>query len=149
MELYTIGFTQKTAEEFFELLKVNNIKLILDIRLNNSNQLAGFAKGRDLRYFLSEILNINYKHELRFSPTKELLSSYKKKYITWEEYEVIYKRILKERNVEKILTEEYKNKLDKVCLLCSEAMPEKCHRRLLAEYIKSIFKDEDIKIIHL
>ena len=149
MKVFTIGFTQKTAEEFFKLLKVNNINLVLDIRLNNSSQLAGFAKGRDLQYFLSEILHINYEHELRFSPTKELLSSYKKKYITWEEYEVIYKSILQERNVESILREEYGNKLNKICLLCSEAKPEKCHRRLLAEYIRSIFKYEDIKIIHL
>ena len=149
MEIYTIGFTQKSAEQFFDLLEVNKIKLVLDIRLNNSNQLAGFAKGKDLKYFMTRILNIDYEHELRFSPTKELLDNYKKKHITWEEYEVIYKKILNERNGKKILEKEYKNKLDKICLLCSEAKPEKCHRRLLAEYIKDTFNSDDIKIIHL
>lgn len=149
MEVYTIGFTQKSAEQFFELLNANNINLVLDIRLNNSNQLSGFAKEKDLKYFLSKISNVNYAHELRFSPTKELLDNYKNKRITWQEYEVIYKKLLKERNVEKVLEEEYKNKLDKICLLCSEARPEKCHRKLLAEYIKDTFKFDDIKIIHL
>ena len=134
MNLYTIGFTQKTAEQFFELIKKNNVNLLLDIRLNNSSQLAGFAKGNDIPYFLREICQCKYEHCLEFAPTKELLDGYKDKKITWDEYEQQYYLIISERKslqnfVERF--EKYKN----ICLLCSEPKADMCHRRLLAEMI--------------
>ena len=90
MNLYTIGFAQKTASMFFELMKENNIDLLLDIRLNNKSQLAGFTKGQDLKYFLSEICNCDYIHYLYYAPTKDILDDYKHKKISWEQYEERY-----------------------------------------------------------
>ena len=97
MNIYTIGFTKKSAEQFFTILKDNKISKICDVRLNNSNQLAGFSKGRDLKFFLSRIGNIEYSNELIFAPTKEILDNYKKKKITWDEYEELYIGLLEER----------------------------------------------------
>ena len=147
--VYTIGFTKKTAEEFFDLLEINNVKIVFDVRLNNSTQLAGFSKGRDLEYFLKKILSIDYIHDTNFSPTKEILDNYKKGNITWDTYEKKFYELLKTRKVEKYIEKELKNKLDGICFLCSENAPEHCHRRLVAEYIKYVIKDETIQIIHI
>ena len=87
MLIYTMGFTKKTAEQFFEKIKKNNIDIVIDVRLNNQSQLAGFTKGKDLVYFLKELCNCEYKHEIKFAPTKEILASYKKGDIDWGEYE--------------------------------------------------------------
>ena len=149
MKIYTIGFTQKSAEEFFGLLKKNDVKTLLDIRLNNSSQLAGFAKSRDLRYFLSEIIGVNYEEDIEFAPTKEILDDYKKKNINWKEYEDKYKRLLANRDIRGRILEKYSNNFNNVCLLCSEAEATKCHRRLAAEFIKESIGDENIEIIHL
>lgn len=153
MKLYTIGFTQKTAEEFFEGLKRNNISTLVDVRLNNKSQLAGFAKGRDLKYFLSKLCNISYSYEEQFAPTKELLDDWKKNKILWEEYEFLYKRILMSRQVERIFTKKFlyvNNKPDNICFLCSEQSPKNCHRRLLAEYLRDYCPNlECSEIIHL
>lgn len=149
MRLYTIGFTKKSAEDFFGLLKKNNIKTVLDIRLNNSNQLAGFSKSRDLKYFLSKILNVNYIEDFKFAPTKEILDDYKKNVITWEEYKVRYNQLLEERNIIEYINKKYSNNFDGVCLLCSESEASKCHRRLAAEFIKKTINDQEIRIIHL
>ena len=145
MNIYTIGFTKKTAEEFFTLLKNNNISIVYDVRLNNSNQLAGFSKGKDLKYFLKIINNMEYSHENIFAPTKEILDSYKRKNITWEEYENLYIDLLDNRNIYKYI-EEKKILKEGSCFLCSEQMPTKCHRRLLVEYIKQMY---EINICHL
>lgn len=149
MRIYTIGFTQKSAEQFFTLLKSNNVKTLLDVRLNNISQLAGFAKGKDLKYFLSEILNVNYIHDLNFSPTKEILDGYKKKDIQWSEYENKYRELLNNRDIKEVILNEYKDGFDGVCLLCSEAQADKCHRRLAAEIIRETLISENIEIIHL
>ncbi|NWK12374.1 DUF488 family protein [Clostridium cadaveris] len=149
MRIYTIGFTQKTAEQFFSLIQHNNIETVLDVRLNNSSQLAGFAKGRDLKYFLEELVKVNYIHDLTFAPTKEILDNYKSKNIIWVEYEQKYKELLSKRKIEEIVKNKYKGKFDRVCLLCSEAEATNCHRRLVAEIIKDILIDENIEIIHL
>ena len=145
MNIYTIGFTKKSAEEFFTLLKKNNVSIVYDIRLNNSNQLAGFSKGKDLKYFLKVINNMEYSHENIFAPTKEILDSYKKKKITWEEYEELYKELLDKRNVYKYIKEKELIK-EGICFLCSEQMPTNCHRKLLAEYIKEKY---EVDIYHL
>lgn len=132
--LHTIGFAKKSAREFFSILTEHGIKTLIDVRLNNVSQLAGFTKKKDLEYFLEKICGINYYHRPEFAPTKEILDAYKKKEITWPEYESKYNSILSERQVAKQITTD---KLNMACLLCSEPTAEKCHRRLLAEYLKN------------
>jgi uncharacterized protein (DUF488 family) len=144
IKLYTIGFTEKSAEQFFNLLKNNGVKKILDIRISNISQLAGFAKGSDLKYFAKEIGNIDYEHNIDLAPTKEMMTSYRNKEFTWKEYEVKYLNLIKSR---KIADKIDFPKLHKFCLLCSEHTPDRCHRRLLAEYLQKI--NRDIEIIHL
>ena len=145
MKLYTIGFTQKSAKEFFDKIKANKIELLLDIRLNNVSQLAGFAKGKDLQYFLSEICNCQYAHNVNFAPTKELLDDYRSKKISWKEYEEVFNKILADRHIENDF-KQYAH-FKSVCLLCTEPTAEQCHRRLVAEYLKS--KIDSIDIIHI
>ena len=99
MKIFTVGFTKKTARDFFALLRDNQIKKVVDIRLNNVSQLAGFSKGEDLKYFLKEICNIGYIHNTDLAPNKKLLDDYKNKNITWLEYEQSFKNLLDERNV--------------------------------------------------
>jgi uncharacterized protein (DUF488 family) len=143
MKIYTIGFAGKSAEEFFNLLTKNNIVKLIDVRLNNSSQLAGFANVKHLPYFL-KLHNIKYEYKPLFAPTKELLQSYKNKSISWEEYEKIFINILKKRKAEeKIDINDFNNAV----LLCSEKTADKCHRRLSAEYLAKYFTD--IEIIHL
>ncbi len=150
MKLYTIGFTKKTAEEFFTLLKKNDVKTLVDIRLNNTSQLSGFSKYPDIEFFLNQLCNIKYIYDENLAPTEELMSNYKKKNITWDEYEKTFNEILDERNKDNQIINKYKNIIDGMCLLCSEPKADKCHRRLVAEYIKEQLKDiYDIEIIHL
>lgn len=143
LKLYTIGFTRKNAEKFFTLLKTNNVKSVLDIRLNNSSQLAGFSKGDDLPFFLKEICNARYEHVLDLAPTKEMLDKYKKEGQDWDTYEKEFVALLEQRGVENLKREKF----DGACLLCSEDLPKQCHRRLVAEYLKEKWKE--IEIIHL
>ena len=143
--LFTIGFTKKSAEIFFNLLRNNKVKYLVDIRISNSSQLAGFAKGSDLAFFTKEICNIPYEHIVDFAPSKELLDSWHKGDVTWSDYEKHYTAILNERN---ILNKYGIKKFDRACFLCSEDTPENCHRRLLAEYLKK-HSTEDVKIVHL
>lgn len=135
---------KKSARIFFEKLLRNNIKRIVDIRLNNTSQLAGFTKRDDLRYFLEAIGNIEYVHLEKHAPTKELLNAYKKKFINWEEYENRYIDILEKRNV---LEDIDYSIFNDACLLCSEPTADQCHRRLLAEYLAK--QNNQIEIIHL
>jgi uncharacterized protein (DUF488 family) len=144
IKLYTIGFTGKSAEKFFNLLKTSDVKKIVDTRINNVSQLSGFAKGADLKFFAKEIGNISYEHNVDFAPTKELLSRYRNKKISWQEYEVEYLNLLDMRKIVQKIDIE---KLHENCLLCSEHTPEKCHRRLLAEYLKNV--KSNVEIIHL
>ena len=134
MTIFTIGFTKKNAEQFFELLKANEIDMVLDIRLNNKSQLAGFTKEDDLRYFLSEICHCEYRHCLEFAPTKEVLDSYKKSLITWDQYVEQYTELMDKRAKHFDFVDCY-SKYKNICLLCSETTPEHCHRRLLADII--------------
>lgn len=142
IRIYSIGFTKKNAKTFFEILKSNGIKTLVDVRLNNISQLAGFAKKDDLKYFLREICGVEYSHQPQFAPTKEILNAYKKKEISWVEYEKRYNLLLKERSVENSVNI---NKLDKSCFLCSEHLADKCHRRLAIEYLKEYFSEIDVK----
>jgi uncharacterized protein (DUF488 family) len=144
IKLYTIGFTGKPAEKFFSLLQQSGVKKLVDTRINNVSQLSGFAKGADLKFFAKEISNISYEHNLDFAPTKDLLDNYRKKKLDWKQYETEYLNLL---DIRKIAQKIDIDKLHENCLLCSEHTPEKCHRRLLAEYLKHI--NNDIEIIHL
>jgi uncharacterized protein (DUF488 family) len=144
IKLYTIGFTEKSAEQFFTLLKKAKVKKILDIRISNMSQLAGFTKGTDLEYFAKEIGNMTYEHNIDLAPTKELMTSYRGKLISQPEFEKRYLKLLDSRKVKQKIDIE---KLNNTCLLCSEHMPEYCHRKVLAEYLFKM--NNNIKIIHL
>ena len=147
MIIYTIGFTQKSAEQFFELIKKNQIELLVDVRLSNKSQLAGFSKGIDLAYFLKEICGTKYIHCDEFAPTKELLSNYQKGTVSWNEYEEQFDTIMENRGVYKDFPARFRNH-NKVCLLCSEPTAEKCHRRLVAEKIQA-FSPDQVEVVHL
>ena len=142
---YTIGFTKKSAEQFFGLLRNNGVKQLVDVRISNSSQLAGFAKGSDLIYFLRQIGGINYRHITDFAPTKELLSDYRAGKVDWQEYERIFNGLLDKRAIN---SRYHVADFDNCCFLCSEETPEHCHRRLLAEYLKRQAPD-NVKIVHL
>ncbi len=147
MTVYTIGFTQKTAEQFFTLLRKNHVELLIDVRLNNKSQLAGFTKGPDLAFFLREICNAEYLHCDEFAPSKDLLSSYQKKLISWDEYERRFDLIMEKRGTYLQFLSKY-NKFARICLLCSEPTAAHCHRRLVAEKIQYAFPNE-VEVIHL
>ena len=142
--IYTIGFAEKNAREFFTKLKESGVKTVIDIRLNNVSQLAGFTKEQDLPYFLQEIAGIKYVHKPDLAPTKDILDAYKKKEIDWSEYEKRFRRLLLERRIENLITPQ---DADHSCLLCSEPKPDKCHRRLTAEYLCELWSN--VKIVHL
>ena len=144
INLYTIGFTKKNAETFFTLLKKNGVKKIIDVRLNNVSQLAGFTKQDDLKYFLKELCRIEYYYYGQLAPTEDILKRYKNKEISWEQYELEFNSLITKRKIETIISLDL---LTDACLLCSEATAEHCHRRLLAEYFKKVYKR--INIIHL
>lgn len=145
-ELYTMGFTKKSAERFFGLILENRIEMLVDVRLNNSSQLAGFTKGEDLAFFLGKLCGCKYCHREDMAPTKEILDAYKKGKISWEEYEERFVPLIESRGIiDKFLREV--GGYDRVLLLCSEPTPEKCHRRLLAEMIARTGDNIEIKHI--
>ena len=133
MEIYSIGFTQKSARDFFETLKAHGIERLLDVRLNNTSQLAGFAKQADLTYFLKAICGAEYEHEPLLAPTQDILDAFKKKKGDWNVYTDAYLGLIRSRKVESALSRDSFRK--KTVLLCSEATPEQCHRRLALEYL--------------
>ena len=132
MNIFTIGFTKKSAEKFFGLLSKAGVKRIVDVRLNNVSQLAGFAKCDDLRYFAQQLGSIDYIHLPELAPTKEILDEYRKDGLDWARYESKFLSLMRERQIEKTVPE---NLLEEGCLLCSEDKPHNCHRRLVAEYL--------------
>lgn len=146
MEIFTIGFTQTTAEDFFGRLKLNDIERLLDVRLNNRSQLAGFAKRDDLAYFLRALVGARYEHEPLLAPSQEILDAYKKKKrMPWQEYEERFLGLMRDRRVQdELRPEEFRQR---TVLLCSEATPEHCHRRLVAEYLAEHWTN--LQIVHL
>ncbi|HOO50891.1 MAG TPA: DUF488 domain-containing protein [Smithella sp.] len=144
IKIFTIGFTKKTAEEFFSRLIRAGVKRVIDIRLNNVSQLAGFAKRDDLCYFLWTIGKMDYVHRPDLAPTQQILDNFKKNKGSWEIYEKDFLALLASRKVE---TEIKPELLHEACLLCSEEKPTQCHRRLVVEYFQS--KWENVRIIHL
>ena len=142
--LYTIGFTQKNAERFFSLLIGAGVRKVIDTRLNNRSQLAGFSKADDLPYFLSKIGDIGYRHALEMAPTQDMLDRYKKLKGSWSEYETEFRGLLVARDLASIVPRE---EIESACLLCSENEPNHCHRRLVAEYLQE--HSGGIQIVHL
>lgn len=145
-KIFTIGFTKKTAEEFFTLLEKNLVTEVVDVRLNNTSQLAGFSKFPDIKFFLERVSNINYRHDKNFAPSENILNGYKKKIIEWADYEKNFDNYLREKNISDYILKNYFN-ADNICLLCAEPTPKNCHRRLVAEKFAEVFTG--IEIIHL
>jgi uncharacterized protein (DUF488 family) len=143
MEVYSIGFTQKTAERFFGLLKGAGIRRLLDVRLNNSSQLAGFTKSDDLKYFLRVICGAEYIHETLLAPTQQMLDDYKKHKGSWDEYEKRFLDLMKERDIERPIDSSLF--LVPTVLLCSEPTPQHCHRRLVLDYLQRVWGDLAVK----
>lgn len=144
INIFTIGFAKKSAREFFTKLKEAGAKSVIDVRLNNVSQLAGFTKKQDLEYFLQEIGGLRYVHMPDLAPTKSILDAYKQKSIDWSEYERQFRELITQRHIENLVTPE---QIDGACFLCSEAKPENCHRRLVAEYLREHW--ENVVIHHL
>jgi uncharacterized protein (DUF488 family) len=144
MKVFTIGFTKKNAEQFFSCLKQPGLLRLIDARLNNVSQLAGFTKKDDLRFFLREIGGIDYVHRPDLAPTREILDEYKNNGGNWPIYESKFMELMTQRRIEEKVPREL---IDGGCLLCSESTPEHCHRRLVAEYLRS--RLGDLEIVHL
>lgn len=145
MKIFTIGFTQKSARQFFETLKKAEIKQLIDIRLNNTSQLAGFAKQEDIAYFLEQICGASYLHLPILAPTREMLDKFKKMKGDWDEYEREFNALMVARRIEIEVSKKLFRK--ESVLLCSEHEPQFCHRRLVVEYLQA--KWNNVHIIHL
>lgn len=145
MEICTIGFTQTTAERFFSRLANARVQRLLDVRLNNTSQLAGFAKAVDLPYFLRELVGATYEHQPLLAPTQDLLDAYKKHKGDWATYERDFLALMAQRRIDKVLDRADFN--CRTALLCSEASPKHCHRRLVVEFLASRWRD--IQPVHL
>jgi len=144
IRLFTIGFTKKNASEFFGKLQTAGVSRVLDVRLNNNSQLAGFSKKDDLEFFLNAIAHIGYKHLLDLAPTQDILDAYKKHKGDWSVYEKKFLDLMQSREIDLKLDKEL---LNGGCLLCSEDKPHHCHRRLVAEYLKE--KWGEVEIVHI
>jgi uncharacterized protein (DUF488 family) len=144
MKIFTIGFTKKSAETFFTRLINAGVRRLVDVRLNNVSQLAGFTKRDDLRYFTRAICNIEYVHLPDLAPTKDILDTYKKHKGEWTSYEEKFLNLMRIRRIEEKTSPKM---LDGACLLCSEEKPHHCHRRLVAEYLKEKWGNVEIEHI--
>ena len=133
MKLFTIGFTRSSAAHFFGRLKAAGVKRLIDVRLNRTSQFAGFAKAGDLAYFAREICGIETEAAAELAPTAEMLGAYRAGEIDWAEYAGRFATLIATRRIETVLD---RARLDGACLLCSEALPHHCHRRLVTEYLK-------------
>lgn len=145
-EIFTIGFTRKTAEEFFYLLESHGVSKVIDVRLFNSSQLLAFSKYPDIEFFLRRLAGIDYFQDMYFTPTERLLESYKKKFIDWRDYEEAFAALMAARDIDDYILKNYAD-AERLCLLCTEQSPLNCHRRLVAERIATVLGD--VKIVHL
>lgn len=132
MQVSTIGFTKTSARHFFYRVQIANVKRVIDVRLKNSSQLAGFAKSEDLAYFLKELTGADYVHEPVLAPTEDILRVYKKEKGHWSIYEDAFMSLMAARRIEDRLQQEF---FEDSCLLCSEDKPHHCHRRLVCDYL--------------
>lgn len=147
MKLFTIGFTETTAQNFFDRLRFSNVQTVIDTRLNRHSQLSGFAKVPDLQFFLQQLAKCSYEAVANLAPTSNALKNYRSKVITWEEYSIQYNTLLQSR------LDDLRNDISSLhlaCLLCSEHKPDKCHRKLAAEFIKlNCSFETPLEIVHL
>lgn len=141
----TIGFTGKTAQKFFDLLKGAQVRTVLDIRLNNTSQLAGFAKKQDLPYFLDKLCDAAYLEMPELAPEPALLKRYQGKELAWGDFTAEYVELIAKRRVESNLDVDL---FRSACLLCSEHLPHRCHRSLALEYLNAQWNSR-LKITHL
>jgi uncharacterized protein (DUF488 family) len=145
MKLYTIGFTQKSAERFFGLLAEHQIERVVDIRLNPGGQLSGFAKQHDLPWFLGRLVDADYIHLPELAPSEEIRDAYRKDH-DWDRYVPRFESLMDARGIPEILDQSsFEEKIS--CLLCSEPTSERCHRRLVAERLARFWPD--VEVIHL
>ncbi len=145
IDVMTIGFTKTRASYFFERLKNAGVKKVVDVRLHNTSQLAGFAKADDLAYFLREICGIDYTHQPLLAPTDDILKAYKRDKGDWDLYQARFISLMAERQIENRLQPAA---FDGICLLCSESTPHRCHRRLVCEYLNDRWSGA-LKVHHL
>jgi uncharacterized protein (DUF488 family) len=141
MKVFTIGFTKKSAQQFFDMLRRSGAKRVVDVRLNNVSQLAGFAKRDDLKFFLNEVCGMDYVHTPELAPTQEMLDEYKKLKGDWQTYEKRFLDLMEKRRIESSIPKEL---VAEGCLLCSEDKPHHCHRRLVADYLRQHWGDLDV-----
>lgn len=141
MKVFTIGFTKKSAQQFFDMLRRSGAKRVVDVRLNNVSQLAGFAKRDDLKFFLKEVCGMDYVHTPDLAPTQEMLDEYKKLKGDWQTYEKRFLDLMEKRKIEERIPKEL---VAEGCLLCSEDKPHHCHRRLVADYLRQRWGDVDV-----
>ena len=144
MRIFTIGFTKKSAQAFFTRLSEAQVSRLVDVRLNNVSQLAGFSKRDDLRYFADAICGIDYLHLPCLAPEKQMLDEYKKKTHVWALYESKFLDLMRLRRIQDVVS---RDQISEACLLCSEDKPHHCHRRLVAEYLRDAWGD--VEILHL
>ena len=144
IRIFTVGYVGKNARQFFSILKQAGIRKVIDVRLYNTSQLAGFTKRQDIEYFLQAIVGAEYVHLPIMAPTKQLLTDYKKGLISWQQYEIQFKAIIIQRQIQRHIMPQ---DMDMSCFLCSEAKADKCHRRLVAEYLAEHW--QNISIHHL
>lgn len=142
MKVYTIGFTKKSAESFFTLVQRSGARRLIDVRLNNVSQLAGFAKRDDLKYFLREITQTDYLAMPELAPTQDMLDRYRKHKGGWAVYEQEFLKLMRDRHVETTVAREL---MADAVLLCSEDTPDRCHRRLVVEYLQAQWGDLDVR----
>jgi uncharacterized protein (DUF488 family) len=142
VKVFTIGFTKKSAESFFTLVGDSGARRLIDVRLNNVSQLAGFAKRDDLRYFLRKIPRIDYIEVPDLAPTQDMLDRYRKHKVGWAIYEREFLALMQDRQVE---VKVERDLIADAVLLCSEETPDRCHRRLVVEYLHSQWGDLDIR----
>lgn len=143
-KLNTMGYEKKQPKEFFDLINAHGIKRVIDIRLYNNSQLSGFTKQNNLKYFLKELLDVDYIHIPLMAPSKKIFNDHKNNGLAWKDYERRFKRLINHRKIERLIDQR---DIDGACLLCYESEATNCHRRLVAEYLQSHYSD--IEIIHL
>lgn len=136
VKVFTIGFTKKSARHFFSVLRRVGVSRVIDVRLNNASQLAGFAKKQDLEFFLRELVQIEYEHCTDLAPTQDMLDRFKKQHGEWRDYERAFIELMARRKIEQMVSPDL---LENACLLCSEHLPHRCHRRLVVEYLNNVW----------
>ncbi|MFN8591246.1 MAG: DUF488 domain-containing protein [Thermomicrobiales bacterium] len=145
MIISTIGFAGKSAERFFALLAEHGVGRVVDIRLRPGGQLSGFAKGSDLAWFLARLNGCDYTHWPALAPSADILDTYRKDH-DWNRYVTRFEALMDERRIPETLDRASFTRQPS-CLLCSEATPEQCHRRLVAERLARAWPE--VEIVHL